>query len=221
MNIKVVIPIYNENGTIEDVAKQSSAIFGINNVIIVDDGSTKPLKLNNYSVLRHLINLGKGAAMKTGADYAFENGATHVIFIDGDGQHDPADSKAFIKSAEKGSDVVIGVRRYLRDSPKLRMFGNRFAAFYINSLFGAKISDLLSGYRLLSKKAYQLVKWNSRRYGVETEMAAKIGIFGKYLKYSEVEIKTIYHDAYKGVTIIDAFNILFETIWWKLTWAYR
>lgn len=221
MNIKIVIPVYNEDKKVARVASKAARIHGKENIILVDDGSKVPVSLKDYLVIRHLVNLGKGAAMKTGADYAFMTGASHVIFMDGDGQHDPDDSLSFIPLAKNGVDVVIGVRRFLNTSPKLRMMGNKFAAFYISILFGAKISDLLSGYRLLSKKAYELVKWSSCRYGVETEMAAKIGVFRNNLSYREVEIKTIYHDAYKGVTIIDALNILFETIWWKLTWAYR
>jgi len=155
--------------------------------------------------------------MTTGAEYAFSQGAEAVIFMDADSQHNPKELEEFKKYLDKGHDLVFGSRNYGMRTPLIRFLGNRFASIYINFLFGAYVSDVLSGYRALTKKAYNLVKWQSVRYGVETEMVARLGKHKKKLSWVEFPIDSIYVDKYKGVTIIDAIKILGQSIWWKLS----
>jgi len=155
--------------------------------------------------------------MSTGADYAFSQGADAIIFMDADSQHNPKELEEFKKYLDKGYDLVFGSRNYGMRTPMIRFLGNRFASIYINLLFRVYISDILSGYRALTKKAYNLVKWDSTRYGVETEMVARLGKHKKKLSWVEFPIDSIYVDKYKGVTIIDAIKILGQSIWWKLS----
>ncbi|KKR63062.1 MAG: Glycosyltransferases involved in cell wall biogenesis, partial [Candidatus Woesebacteria bacterium GW2011_GWA1_40_43] len=102
MNIFIVIPFRNEKKHIGLVVK------GISKyklpVVLVDDGSidNPNLRFKNVTLLTHKINLGKGAAMKTGADYAIAAGADAIIFMDGDNQHMPGDLPKFIKHLESG-----------------------------------------------------------------------------------------------------------------------
>ena len=98
MKIWIVIPLYNEKkhigGVLHETLKNRLPI------VVIDDGSIdgggKIVNKYPVSLLTHKINLGKGAAMHTGSDFAFGNGADAVIFMDSDGQHSPKNIKEFI-----------------------------------------------------------------------------------------------------------------------------
>jgi glycosyltransferase involved in cell wall biosynthesis len=215
--IYIVIPSCNEGNRVTDLVKKIKKITKTP-IIIVDDGSRERVKeSSDFRLLRHKINLGKGAAMKTGAEYAFSQGASAVIFMDGDGQHDPKYLPEFINLYSQGFDCVLASRRPSLTVPLVRLLGNKFASIYINLLFDVYVSDILSGYRLLTHKAYRLLSWSSQRYGVETEMIARLGKHKDKIKWIEFPIESIYIDKYKGVTIIDAVKALFDSIWWKLS----
>ena len=223
INIFIVIPAYNEEKRIGHVLKELRPI-GLP-IIVVDDGSTDTTKLvlggasntlnNRLTILRHRVNLGKGAAMKTGAEAAFMQGADAVIFMDSDGQHKPQDLPKFIEALNSQKyDVVFGSRNLSFGVPLVRFLGNKFASVLVALLFGKYVSDLLCGYRALTRRAYRIINWESAGYAVETEMAIKTA---KYrLKHCEVPVQTVYLDNVKGVTIIDSFNILIDVLRWRL-----
>ena len=218
MNIAIVVPFYNEKKHIKEVV---SGLLSYNlPIILVDDGSKDnyELKIRNPKVtlLKHRINLGKGAAMKTGADFAFGGGTDAVIFMDGDNQHKPEDVKKFIEILETNKyDAVFGARNFNYSVPLVRYMGNKVVSLLLRVLFGIYVSDVLCGFKALTKKAYKLIYWESAGYGVETEMIAR---FGKHkLTYKEVPIEAIYHDKVKGVTVLDAFGIMGQIVKWKLT----
>lgn len=221
MHIFIIVPFYNEQKHIVDVIKGLSK-YKLP-VVLVDDGSVdnyelkiKNLKLNNITLIKHKINLGKGAAMKTGADYAFDQGADAVIFMDGDNQHNPNDLPKFIEALKNnGHDVVLGTRNFTYGVPLIRFLGNKFASIILVLFFGIYVSDVLCGFKAITKKAYKNVRWESTGYGVETELIVRIG--KNKIKTCEVPVKAIYHDKVKGVTILDAFGIMFEIIKWRLT----
>jgi len=216
MKIFIVIPAYNEEKrigkVIEDLKKTKHPI------IVVDDGSEddtyKVSKKKKVQVFQHRINLGKGAAMKTGAEAAFKLGADAIVFMDSDGQHKAKDLKNFTNALNEGFEIVFGIRSKASEAPRVRFIGNRLASILISFLFGIYISDLLCGFRALTKKAYKKIVWESRGYAVETEMIIRTA---KYkLRHCEVPVSTIYLDSVKGVTILDAINILFDVFRWRL-----
>ena len=227
MKIFVVIPLFNEEKHVVqvliDVLKYKLT------VIVVDDGSTdkskfkvktsldgQGLKFKNVIFLDHNVNLGKGAAMKTGADYAFEHGASAVIFLDSDGQHNSDDLPKFVDALESGKyDVVLGSRNFNYGVPLIRFLGNKFASVIMAFLFRTYVSDVICGFRAVTKIGYSKIRWDSNGYGVETEMIARIG--KNKLRFCEIPVETIYHDNVKGVTILDAFEVLGNVIKWKLT----
>lgn len=225
MKTSIVIPAHNESKRIINVIKGICKVNKIIKIIVVDDGSTDTTSLklriasntcNNLVVLRHKVNLGKGAAMRTGAMYAFKNGADSVIFMDADGQHAPDDlSKFQNKLNEDKYGLILGVREKAKDIPFIRSYGNKFGILVIYMLFGIKVSDLLCGYRAITKKAFKKLNLESSGYGIETEMVAKMALHK--LKYTQVVVKTVYHDKVKGVTILDAVRILFDVIRWRIS----
>jgi glycosyltransferase involved in cell wall biosynthesis len=225
MKIFVVVPLYNEEKHIAAVLK-GVAKYGLP-VVVVDDGSSDnskvksqksklQFKIKNFTMLEHKINLGKGAAMKTGVEYAFSRGADAVIFMDSDRQHNPEDLIKFIEALELGKyDVVLGSRNYGYGVPLVRYLGNKLASIIIASLFGIYVSDVVCGFKAMTKNAYKKLKWESVGYGVETEVVARLG--KTKLHHCEVPIEALYHDKVKGVTLLDAFGIVGDVIQWKLT----
>jgi glycosyltransferase involved in cell wall biosynthesis len=218
--IFIVIPAFNEGKRLDSVIKQIKNLAPNQPIVVVDDGSKvaecPELKPGDI-LLRHKINLGKGAALKTGIEYAFQHGAEAVVMMDADGQHDPKEIKEFIKKISEGYDLVFGSRKKTIDTPLIRFLGNKFASLYISLLFGIYISDILSGYRAFTKRAYQRILWTSSKYGVETEMVARLGKNRQGLTWTEIPIDTIYIDKYKGVTILDALKILSQSFWWLVS----
>lgn len=216
-NIWIVIPGLNEEKYIATVL--SKVKKQTDNIIVVDDGSADNMShiARRYTphVLSHSINLGKGAALKTGCEYAFYTvGADAVIFMDSDDQHDP-EELIFFHEALETSDVVFGVRSFDEKMPLIRIMMNRLASAVIFFLFGSYIPDIPSGYKAISKKAFKKLKWNSTDYAVEMEIAARTA---KYkVPYSTIQIKTIYHDFERGMTILDTIRMITKILSWRIS----
>lgn len=216
-DIWVIIPSYNESKYLANVLKKIRHVT--TNVIVVDDGSSdetaKIAQRYLKHVLVHLTNLGKGAALKTGCEYAFnELGAKAVIFMDGDDQHDPQDLEKFYRALQEHS-VVFGERGLDHHMPLVRIVGNRLSSVIIMVLFGRYIPDILSGFKALRKGAYQQVQWTSRDYSVEMEIAARVA--KNKLNIKIVPVETIYHDMDRGMNFLDILQIGKKLISWKLT----
>lgn len=211
----VVIPAHNEEKHIGGIVRQIKKY--VDNVVVVDDGSkdrTKAIaKKSKAVVLRHIVNLGKGVAVKTGCDYAVKHNADFLIIIDADAQHDPGEIPKFLGSIKK-QDVVLAYRKINRNMPLVLRFGNWFINKTIRFLYGVKIRDSQCGYRAFTADAYKKLRWKASDYSMESEMIAKIGKYN--LSYAEVPIETIYSDKYKGTTILDGIKIVFNLLLWKL-----
>lgn len=211
----VIIPAHNEERNIRKV------IIGVkkyvSNIVVVDDGSNDQTaeiaKSERVHVLRHIINLGKGAALKTGCDFAYAKKASKIIVIDADGQHDTEKIPEFIKHLEN-SEIVFGYRELGKSMPFILRFGN----FVINKVttifFKMKLRDTQCGYRAFRAIKYPQIRWNSSDYSMESEMIANAG--KNKIIYSELPIATIYADKYKGTTVLDGFKIVMKMFIWRL-----
>ena len=212
----VLIPAYNEEKHITSVIRKVKKFA--TNIVVIDDGSKdgtfKLAEKEGVYALKHVVNIGKGAALKTGCDYAIRKGAKQLIFIDADGQHLPEDIPRFV-DALHGVDIVFGSRGLNKKMPFILKFGNQFINKVNNILFGIHLQDTQSGYRAMTADTYRKIKWKSTNYSVESEMVANTG--KKKLKYREITIKTIYADRYKGTTVIDGVKIVLNMIWWKIS----
>ncbi len=217
MKLFLVIPAFNEEGRIGTVLGE--LIDSKLPIIVVDDGSKDrtfdEIKRFPVIALHHKINLGKGAALKTGCEAAFKLGAEAILMMDSDGQHLSSDMNKFIKKLEEGYDIVYGSRNFNKDMPMVRHIGNKIASIMVAVMFGLYISDLLCGFRAFSKNAYQKIKWVSTGYGVETEIAVLDS--KARLRRIEVPIETVYHDNFKGVSILDAFGIFYQLVCWRIS----
>jgi len=211
----VVIPAYNEAKRIAPVIKGVKKY--VSNIIVVDDGS----KDNTFSVaknegiivLKHIINLGKGAALKTGCDFALKKGANTLIAIDADGQHEPREIPNFLKVLED-KDIVFGYRTFNKNMPFVFRLGNSFINLVTRILYNINLKDTQCGYRAFTAESYRKIRWKASDYSMESEMIANAG--KNHLKYKEIPISTIYTDRYKGTTIFDGIKIVINMFFWRL-----
>lgn len=216
MKTVLVIPIYNEGAHVRPLIEESKKY--VDEIIAVDDGSSdntyEEVQKTGVTVLKHTINLGKGGAMKTGADAAIKHHADIIIFMDSDGQHPPKYLPQFIDPIKKGEvDVVIGYRS-MREMPLIRRMGNSLLGFLLKVLFMTKIKDIQIGYRSFAVKHYDKLSWNSKRYYADAEMSVRTGKY--HLKYTQVPIETIYHDSFKGMSVIDGLKVLIQLFSWRI-----
>lgn len=218
MKTIAVIPAFNEKGRIGGVLRD--VVRHVDQIVVVDDGSSEPVAQFVHSdpkitVLRHRINLGKGAALKTGCEAAKKLGADTIVCMDSDGQHSPQDIPKFLHQLEKEQcDIVFGSRKIGKDMPLMMMLGNKFLSITMSLLFGIYVSDTQSGFRVFRTSAYPKLAWESPRYAVETEMIVNAG--KHKLRWRESEIETIYHDKYKGTTVFDGIRIFLQILKWRL-----
>lgn len=212
--IIAVIPAHDEKDHISEVVRKTKKY--VNEVIVVDDASndnTKELaEKEGAIVLRHVINLKKGAALKTGIEAAIMLGADSVVMLDADSQHDPSEIPKLIEKLDK-YDLVIGSRSFNEEMPLNSKLGNSILSFLSRLFQGHKIKDTQSGFRAFNTKIYPKIVWKTRDYGVETEMLRNIKKHN--LSHSEVTIKTIYDDNYKGTTPLDGAKIALDMIKWR------
>jgi len=142
----VIIPAYNEENKIKEVINKVKNYA--TNIVVVDDGSkdntVNAAKETGIKVLRHIVNLGKGSALKTGCEFALSKGAKIFIAIDADGQHDPDEIPDFLE-ALKENDIVFGYRKLAKEMPFILRFGNLLISRTISLFFGI---ILLSTYYL-------------------------------------------------------------------------
>jgi UDP-N-acetylglucosamine---dolichyl-phosphate N-acetylglucosaminyltransferase len=212
----VIIPAYNESRTIYEVIKKTQSIT--DNIVIVDDGSSDKtykaaVDAGAKHVLQHVVNLGKGAALKTGCDFAVSRGAEILVVMDGDNQHDPAVIPKLVDALSE-TRLIIGSRKIGKGMPLVFTLGNIFIQYMTKFLYGVKIKDTQSGFRAFSSRNYSKIRWNSTDYSMESEMIAKACLAG--LRIYEIPIKTVYHDSYKGTTIFDGVKIITNMIKWRL-----
>lgn len=218
MKTAAIIPALNEYQHLPDlVAKVEKYVDA---VIVVDDGSKRPLATvvpatAKVTVLRHKINLGKGASMKTGILMAQQLHCDAVVFLDADGQHDPAEIPKLCSPLQNGSaQIVFGVRAFHGSMPIVAKLGNIFLTKILQFLFGVRVHDTQSGFRAFLLSVYPQLAWTSPRYAVETEMIVNAG--KAHIRFQEVDIQTIYLDKYRGTTLFDGMRIFLNMLTWRL-----
>ena len=191
----IIIPAFNEAKVIQSVIQEIQK-SGYANIIVVDDGSCdttyeKAQELPNIISLRHLINRGKGAAVKTGIEVAKRFHADIAITIDADGQHNPEDIHAMIQHINSGYDVVLGSRlKNCKGMPQYKILHNKIGNFLVWMIYGLWVTDSQSGFRAYSKKALRTIDTKTDRYEYDSEVIREIK--HHKLKFIEVPIEVRY-----------------------------
>lgn len=158
----VIIPAYNEEKSINKVLNEIQRIVPFCDIVIINDGSTdntgKIVNKCGLELISHPFNLGYGAAIYTGFLYADSNNYDAVILMDADGQHSAKDIIRFIKKMEEEDiDLIIGSRYLEKPNYKttiFRLIGHKFFSFITSLILKKKITDPISGFKMLNRKAY-------------------------------------------------------------------
>ena len=194
MTVWALIAAFNEAEHIADVVR--GVCPHVSRVLVVDDGSTDDTSAvargADAAVIRHPENRGKGAAIRTGIEAALTGDATHLLLLDGDGQHDPADAPRLIEAARSGqADFVLGERPFDRASmPASRYWTNRISSRVISRYFvGADVGDAQSGYRLVATDVLRRLNLSARGYEIETEMLIKAARRGARLARVPIHLR--------------------------------
>lgn len=194
MQIYIVIPAYNEEkrigAVVRDVRKKK-----YRHIIVVDDGSQdKTSEIAKHAgalVVRHAVNRGKGAAVKTGIMAAKHKGATIVVTLDADGQHNPQDIAKCVAPLMKKFDVVLGSRFLKKNEiPFSRWISNKIANVITTIVCGVAVSDSQCGLRGYGERALLRLNFLGDRYDFDSEVLR--GIRQARLRFTEVPIDVRY-----------------------------
>jgi len=194
LRVCVVIAAYNEADTVGQVV--AGAKRHVPDVLVVDDGSTDATADEatraGARVLRHASNMGKGHAVRTGITQALLLDCTHVLLMDADMQHDPADIPALLTTARTGrGDFVIGERPFSRDAmPAARFYTNTISSRVISRFFiGTEVADTQSGFRLVRSHLLRNIRLTGRGYEIETEMLIKVAREGAQIERAAIRLR--------------------------------
>lgn len=173
--IAIVIPAYNEEKTVASVVRGAKK-YG--KVIVVDDASkdstVAEAKKAGALVVRHEVNRGLGAALRSGFKKAVQMKADIVITIDADGQHNPAEIRKFVSLVQNGYDFVLGTRD-LSSYPLVKKLGNFFLNGITNFVSGTHLRDTESGFRAFRTSALKKMYLKAERYEMAVEIVFEVG----------------------------------------------
>lgn len=217
-SVWIVIAAYNEERSVPKVIADLHKA-GYQNVVVVDDGSadkTFDATVNaGATALQHVVNRGQGAALKTGIDYALEQGADVIVTFDADGQHRTEDLPAIIKPVASGVvDVTFG-SRFLKktDVPFIRKILLKGSVLVLLLFYGVKMTDAHNGFRALSRAAAQKIKLTADRMAHASEIIEEVHRNKLRIKEIPVVIKYTEETLKKGHGgIREAFRILHTMI---------
>jgi uncharacterized protein (DUF2062 family) len=208
MKILVVIPLYNHAATVRQVAEGVLAVHP--RLLVVDDGSTDggadTLADLPVTVLRHAENRGKGAAIMTAAAEARRMGMTHIVTIDADGQHDPADLEHFFpRIAAHPEAILVGCRNFdTANVPGSSIFGRKFSNFWLRVQTGKILGDTQSGFRAYPLMVLERLSLGQKHYSFEVEVLVKAAWAGVDLR--DVPISVYYPPAGERISHFGAFR---------------
>lgn len=215
-DVWVVVPLFNEATVISEVIDGVLAVFP--NVVCVDDGSTDGsaalAEAAGAVVIRHPLNLGQGAALQTGFEYAqLDPRMRYVVTLDSDGQHQVVDALALVERLRQGDlDAALG-SRFLDDRTKpgvLKRIVLRLAIGFTNATTGVKLTDAHNGLRAFTRDAVAKVRITQNRMAHASEIVSLIG--RHRLRVEEIPVHILYTDysRAKGQSLWNSVNILVD-----------
>ncbi|MHA2028725.1 MAG: glycosyltransferase family 2 protein [Candidatus Kariarchaeaceae archaeon] len=215
----IVCPAYDEAENIRPLLKNIQEHINQNDeIIVVNDGSTdktvEQAQLEDIYVISHFKNQGKGMAIRTGIKYFLDSNHDYVIFMDGDGQHEPKDIAKFRYCLHKRkADIVVASRfrtkTWHENMPFSRKISNLLSRFGLWILYnGFVVEDPQNGYRGYNRRLSRSIEFHSNGYEAETEIL--IDAFLKNFKFDVISIESVYHSHNRS----SKFSLLMDT--WKI-----
>lgn len=229
MKLSIIIPVYNEEKTILKIltkVKEADTLGFKKEIIIVDDGSidgTKAqiskLKLRSNNVIiktiEHRQNQGKGAAVQSGIKRATGD---ILLIQDADLEYNPEDYPRLLKLIIEGKTKVVYGSRLMKmkfslfgENPTplpLHYLGNRFLSWLTSFLYGVKITDMETGYKVMRKEVYERLHLTAKRFELEPEITAKILKMGYKILEVPITTKPRTYQEGKKITWKDGFSAI-------------
>lgn len=226
-DVWVVMPLHNEQSVIAHVVRSARAVLP--NLVCVDDGSRDDsaaiAEAAGAVVVRHPVNLGQGAALQTGFDFALSDpGMRYVVTFDADGQHRVDDAEAMLHRIRRGDVHAVFGSRFL-DRPDrastagaLKKLVLRSAVAYTNLTTGVRLTDAHNGLRVLERRVVEGISITQHRMAHASEIVSQIGrlrLGGDPVVVVEEPVSIVYSDysRAKGQSLWNSVNILAELIW--------
>jgi polyprenyl-phospho-N-acetylgalactosaminyl synthase len=213
-----IIPAYNEDKVIRDVLQEVLKKYP--NAVCVNDGShdntSDEIAKTGAILVEHSINLGQGAAIQTGVEYALQDpDATVFVTYDSDGQHRLSDVDKMIRALQSsGADIILGSRFLTEKVENLKLSKKillKAAIRFTNRTTGLKLTDSHNGLRVFNRKFAEKLKLTNSDMTHASEIIDRIKQYD--FKYREVPVKIKYteYSMAKGQSAINAINIAFDT----------
>ncbi len=199
MRLSVIMPVFNEAKTITEIISRVRSLPLSHELVLIDDfssdGSREMLDAMatdpDVQVLHHKINRGKGVAVATGLQVATGDVA---VIQDADLEYNPQDFVQMLESIAAGrTQVVYGVRDLSSQKPIMR-FGNRLMSAITNLLYGAKLEDMETCYKMMTREVFQNLELECKRFDVEAEITAKILRRGYSIQEIPIQYTARYED---------------------------
>jgi glycosyltransferase involved in cell wall biosynthesis len=216
-DVYVVVPAYNEEPVIASTIADLRAAF--DHIVVVDDGSSDATKAVaeglGVTVLRHLINLGQGAALQTGIRHALERGATIIASFDADGQHQVSDVVAMVdRLRTERCDVVLG-SRFLGSTvgmSRSRRLLLRGAVAMSNLTSRTRLTDTHNGLRVMNRRAAASLEITQFGMAHASEIVQQLSQAGMRIEEHPVTVHYTDYSVAKGQRSLNAVNILLDLL---------
>lgn len=218
----LIIPVYNEASVIRGVVE--AALKHFKYIVCVDDGSkdssVEEITKTNAYLIQHPINMGQGAALQTGIEFARQLPVNYFVTFDADGQHRIQDVQAMLKVIKKGEwDIVLGSRflGHTIGMKKSKEIILKLAIQFSNITSGIKLTDTHNGLRVFNRHVANSMQITLPDMAHASEILEIIAA-QKY-RFTEIPVTIEYTDysRAKGQTLINAINISFDTLLRKIT----
>ncbi len=214
MKLSVIMPVYNEEKTIIRVLDKLLARPEIEEVIVVNDGSTDRSEVLINRIIHHKLkyyaktNGGKGSAIRYGLEKVTGD---YVLIQDADLEYDPDDIPALIDPIIKKQVAVVYGSRFLGPHSNLLFWhrvGNAFLNFVVNIMYNTTLSDMETCYKLIPTSLFKSLNIEANKFDLEPEITCKI--LRKKIKIFEVPISYVGRDFSEGkkITWKDGFSAL-------------
>lgn len=217
-NVAVVIPAYNEGSAIKDTIHAIPGNFP--KIIVIDDGSRddtrERVRETRATLIRHPINLGQGAGLRTGIDAALLDPAIeYIVTFDADGQHRIEDVESMLAYAVQHKVQIVMGSRFLGKAinmPRMKRIILKAAVWFSNVTSGVHLTDTHNGLRVIHRSAAERLKLELPDFSHASEIVERIG--QQHFSYAEVPVTIIYseYSRSKGQSMINAINIAFDAI---------